>query len=703
MSISMEPSRLKLVAQVFVVLAAALALVGLGRFSFSAEERINAAFPPSAALEKQMGDAMEALPRQQRGQVRQELASRMKLRALTCAKGYSPAWGGSLDEIRRNIADSACFAHADEGINRWLGIVRIAPLLAAPPLRPLPGQPVIRAPEAFHSIVFAQKAGVALLSHDKAFSIIDLNNSKTLLRVENPKAVVGKFSPNGRIFTVEVGEAMEVRRTEDGALVATLPKTREHMFHWLDDRTAVFMEEEASVARLLDFSSLKEVELQGVSEVNGVLPVPGKADRFVVGQVNRASLFQIDRSSALPQVLPLLINKHPAFSSWSRNASSRTADGLHYVSHTSKLEILSVDSLRLESVDLGQFWAQITLGTRDPDKIFFSGVLKSHRAGPERCYLYSISRHSFAELACDSRSRQRPQFVPALATLAFLVDGGIDLAPNLGEGEFVSHYDQVRAWYDEDRRAWEAANVVSEDARIGIIEQARIMRAGRGASLPAADASSVLYKCQGPDSGFQFQATPCQPGREAGQVTVQAPPRGGLGMDSGRARMDAAVARWEAQHQDGARQREAKARAPRVTQPPEFRYVPPEITEPEKAPAMTGLQQHCPHTPIEGQDDALESEKYNLYTELFYVDPWKDSVAALGGLAADEFRVDEESRRARCDLLMDEYRAMGDELLRVYPKSLASVRTCFREQSRRLDAEGRRLGCRIERVIGLRK
>lgn len=108
MKIVMEPSRLKPLIQAVMVAALTLSLVDCGRFSLSPEERINTAFPQSVSLTAQIEGALDALSGEQTSHVRDELAARLKLRALTCAKGYSPGWGTAPEEARRNITDSGC-------------------------------------------------------------------------------------------------------------------------------------------------------------------------------------------------------------------------------------------------------------------------------------------------------------------------------------------------------------------------------------------------------------------------------------------------------------------------------------------------------------------------------------------------------------------------------------------------------------------
>lgn len=687
MEIRTEPGRLKWVAQVLIVIAAVLGLVGLGRYSLSPEDRINAAFPAPPARAAQVADALASLPLGQRRVVSDELASRLKLRALTCAKGYTPGWGTSLDEIRRNIADTACFAGADAAIDSWLGLVRVAHLLALPPLHRLPVKPVFPTGERIVDLLVANQAGVAWLIVDKGAVLVELNHGEVLRRDDSRETSLGKFSANGQVYSVGDGEAMELRRTTDGSTLARLPGIRTHRFHWLDDRTAVYIADEAREARLLDFRSLKDVALPGLDDVTGVLPVPGKPDHFVVAHGQRATQFRLDRSAALPKVTPLRFIRHPSFH-WAINHMSPTADGRYFVRGHAALQVFSVEHMRLESLDTGEYLPQIVLGTHDPDLVFVDGALKNHRTPSQTCYLYSISRHTFAPFACKP-FRQRYVYVPAFKSLALVENGRVELRPFLAPGAAMSHFDQVRAWY-------EATVGPGEEQRQRIRSQALVGAFdGAPSSLLPERGTRELYKCRTPDGSYRFQERPC-PG------AALPAPGGGENWDDSARRREQALQQWRAQQQAAEARRDAMERAERealARTVPSFRYVPPEIIESEPVLADAVAQQHCPYTPITGDDVDLEVEKMRLHANLFYVDPWKYSAAAP---AAGENRIDDDLRRQRCSLLVDEYHAIGNELLRVYPRSLPSVRECFRQQAQRLDAEGRRLGCNIERVVTFR-
>lgn len=255
----------------------------------------------------------------------------------------------------------------------------------------------------------------------------------------------------------------------------------------------------------------------------------------------------------------------------------------------------------------------------------------------------------------------------------------------------MSHFDQVRAWYDESLGlTLDQRNRATANALIG----------GGGEYRPPEfppGGDRELYKCRTPDGGYQFQARPC-PGASL------AAPGGGQNRDESARRREEALQQGLVQQRQMLARREAMERAERDALaralPNGFRYVAPEIIASEPVPVDAAAQQRCPYTPVTGEDFDLEGEKMRLHANLFYVDPWKYSAAAP---AASEHRIADETRRQRCSLLVDEYHAIGNELLRVHAKNLPGVRECFRQQAQRLDAEGQRLACQIERVVKFRE
>ncbi len=192
--------------------------------------------------------------------------------------------------------------------------------------------------------------------------------------------------------------------------------------------------------------------------------------------------------------------------------------------------------------------------------------------------------------------------------------------------------------------------------------------------LPGTAAAQTVNKCELPGGRVVYQDMPCTQGKSVQQ------------MDATREAPATAVP-------------SAGARGSRAMRGSTQSSVPAAVP----APAASASRQRCPYTSIAGDDMELDSQKNSLFLELFYVDPWKDSLAAMSAPGPGEDRRKEEERRERCDALIDEYHEIGEELIRVTPKSLLSVQSCFQKEARRLDAQGRKLGCHIERVIKIKR
>src|SRR5688572_24855191 len=133
----------------------------------SVEERVNDAIPLSAvAAESQVRlfERLKDLPDQQR-QIEAELATRMKIRALSCAQGKEPSIFDSAVDIRKALP-ADCFRTYDEGLAAWMGSRRVHMLLLAPPLRPIAEElpPILTTANNVGGLEFASHAGVAVAS-----------------------------------------------------------------------------------------------------------------------------------------------------------------------------------------------------------------------------------------------------------------------------------------------------------------------------------------------------------------------------------------------------------------------------------------------------------------------------------------------------------------------------------------------------------
>ncbi len=295
------------------MLAIACLIVGLaacGRIGKSAEERITDAMPPGSEV-LAAKDKLEALATAQSIDVKaiqDEYASRVQRRASECARGYEPSVFSGTDGIREALTDKDCFATTDVALKNWLAYRRIAILLAAPPLRPIPaGAPaMIMAEDDIRSVDFASQAGIALVHTPKQYQVVDIGSGKTLRKEAINGFIGASVSPNGRVFAINTGEDTDIRESESGEVLATFANVRAYQFFWAGKTGAIFQptrlpdgSRPSAGSLFLDFASGKESRIpMNTPDVERVLPIPGKPDQVAVLGFNRLGMVQLTQAAA---------------------------------------------------------------------------------------------------------------------------------------------------------------------------------------------------------------------------------------------------------------------------------------------------------------------------------------------------------------------------------------------------------------------
>lgn len=173
----------------------ALALGGCDLLpNFSAESKINAAIPIAQQVLFAKAEVVEQVGPERQKSIEHEYANKLKLRALNCAKGYSPSWYTSSDEIRKNLSNHSCFVAEDSEIAKWLGLIRVGLYLAKPALVPIPATVpnYILADGFIQSARFSEASGIALVENQKNIEIIDLTSGKQLFQEDKSQGTLGK-------------------------------------------------------------------------------------------------------------------------------------------------------------------------------------------------------------------------------------------------------------------------------------------------------------------------------------------------------------------------------------------------------------------------------------------------------------------------------------------------------------------------------
>lgn len=429
-------------------LAATLFFSGCDGIGRTPEERINGAHPLAESIAKTQDALMKYLGEghaDERQALEVEFDSRLKIRALTCGKGNEPGLFDSDEEIRSTIANPQCFADYDAGMTDWLNHRRIAQLLSAPPLRPIP-EDVPRFITAAGNIGiawFAADAGVVLLSSARDLEILDLNTNKAIFAETGDPAgswqSSARLSPNGRLFLTGKAGALSVRDTETGEILAEYADLQG--FYWLDGQTALAVMREGSREPLLiDFANGVRVPVRGVIDgLVGVVPAP-TAGEFVF--CTRRSLVRIALDRTEGGVSARLLDEEPLgeMQIWADNTGGLSADRKSYVNGAGKVSIVALDRLAVRTVALESLRVISVSPTPDADRILVTGILMDAHGGNSKKFVISLRDLTIAPLEGDT-AQLRYIFIPSINRLGTISQSRIEVLDVLPLGAFRSFED----------------------------------------------------------------------------------------------------------------------------------------------------------------------------------------------------------------------------------------------------------------------
>lgn len=394
--------------------------------------RINSLIPLSAdareALDGLRQQSFGVLPRA----VTDELDARMRQRALQCSRDVPISPLTSKREIVRLLGGSACLADADRAIGDWLGLQSVGLVLAAPPISAIPmemAQTFSDAAASIQSVATASNAGVILLASSKDIELLDLQSGKVLFAGASPgSALPGGLSPNGRIYTLAGGGALEFHSALSGNLLASLhgcASADDCGFHWLDDRSALFVPAAGRKTLLIDFKTGREYPFDDNPEpVRASVELPSAPGEFVAFSNSTVTHFKLAYDDDRPAVQPLGV-KACKFDLDAHDAGGLTADGRYFVLQSAgTLYLTATDTLDARAIALEPFLVQRVLPTDDPDKIIVSGY---SRNGPTTAahYLYSISKQTLAPIGPGLPPDGRYVYLPWVNRLAQMSGAGL--------------------------------------------------------------------------------------------------------------------------------------------------------------------------------------------------------------------------------------------------------------------------------------
>lgn len=256
---------------------ALLAGCGLGERLSGTEARINAAraLEPSLQGALQSTQAVLSTDASAAESFSRQWSDRLKVRAVTCSRGYKPRFYESLDTVRDRLADVGCFAEADRGLKRWVGLQRTRHVLAQPPLRPAssPVPTLVSHREVIRSVAVARNAPVAVVSGPTGvIAALDLTDGRQLFQdAAGSGQLLPDLSPNGRLFAQTQPGKVTIRAVEGGEPLVELAGATGLL--WLDDRVLA-LTGGGEPLKVLDLASGEHSTIAGLDTGWGVIIRP---------------------------------------------------------------------------------------------------------------------------------------------------------------------------------------------------------------------------------------------------------------------------------------------------------------------------------------------------------------------------------------------------------------------------------------------
>ena len=393
-----------------LALTAAL-LAGCG----SVEDRINKAVPVSKDVEAAkvaLDKASQDLSSDRKNALEAQYQSQLKLRALECSAGYTPSRFASAETIKNEIGNADCFATADAKLRQWLGMRRAGFLAAMPPLRPVPDQPpaMVVATDRIRSAAIAEEAGVAVLQVGNRYELMDLADGKTI-RIDDQGNGVPALSPNGRVIASSGEGEARLQDAETGESLATVAEVRTGRVHWARDKGLVYFKAKGKLA-FFDWASGNEsiVPMDSYSLI-AIVPVPGKADTFMLLGNNRVATLKLDCNgkACVPKLLQEM--KVIGAGDWATSVAVVGNEALFSSGKT--LNRIQLDTLQNQAVSFDPMYLTEVTATRNPDTLILKGTVKDAFGG-SNLYLYSIKNQMLAKIDTERLLSTRLSYAPSL-------------------------------------------------------------------------------------------------------------------------------------------------------------------------------------------------------------------------------------------------------------------------------------------------
>ena len=390
-------------------------------FRMPPEDKINAAFPLPDTVATSVIALMGAAPAARQKEIQEQLATRMKTRAVTCAKGYAPAWYTSIDSIRKILDAQACFAEADAAIYRWVGMLRtgFALKMQAPASSGarLPGP--ILTNRSITWLRVASRAPVALVDTGLTFEVVNLETGTVMYTEGKETPQVGFISHNGRLFVRDENGKLVIKSTENGATYFELPGSNANNFIWLDDRTAIWNGNGKPV--FIDFDLAAEIPMAPAKEkVLRAAAVPGEANHYVLLGTYRAQKVELNRGGDKPGVRLVAEKTSDRPMSWHVSGSILSGDGTQAIEFINTLSLLSLATLETETIDFSPWRVHTATPMAESGQFLLTGSA----AGPygeieKRMYVASTGNQMLTQV------NEKPEWAQPPASARYDYSGAL--------------------------------------------------------------------------------------------------------------------------------------------------------------------------------------------------------------------------------------------------------------------------------------
>lgn len=293
------------------VLAAMVLLAGCQRLEEAAlteVEKINRAFtlPTELAVTRAtLAEQLAAEPAEAK-RFEEEFAQLLAVRALTCRGTAQVGRFDSVADVRAKLLDTDCFKRQDAELAAWVGLRRLARVMAQPPLRPLqklPAKAVVPSVENVVALSVATGAGVALARNNTGkFTTLDLNGGKPIHTFSPPGESHRQpgISPNGRLGAVSLGSrALQILDLETGSVVWASDKYGD-LVAWLPEVEALVLTETGGrKSVLVDLrSGASQPYVPDERGLSWALDLPGAPARKLVGSPASAAIVDHARDAS---------------------------------------------------------------------------------------------------------------------------------------------------------------------------------------------------------------------------------------------------------------------------------------------------------------------------------------------------------------------------------------------------------------------